>query len=195
MPSTVFLVLMASLGAGFVISAVARTESEAVQYAMIALLVSIFFSGFFISLDRLIEPVRVISYLLPATYGIAALQDIAFLGQAPDPLVVGGAAALALVLLVSAWALMRKRVVAVTKVPTAPEGTSPGPAGGVDEGRESAGRREQLQPTREARRRQKRRAPAGAPSLSMLRCIRLASRRTERRSGGFGRVRWSLPER
>ena len=86
---TVFLVLMASLGAGFVISAVARTESEAVQYAMIALLVSIFFSGFFISLDRLIEPVRVISYLLPATYGIAALQDVAFLGQAPDPLAGG----------------------------------------------------------------------------------------------------------
>jgi ABC-2 type transport system permease protein len=114
---TVFLVLMASLGAGFVISAVARTESEAVQYAMIALLVSIFFSGFFISIDRLIEPVRVISFLLPATYGIAALQDIAFLGQAPDPWLIGGAALLAVVLLLSAWALMRKRVVAMTKVP------------------------------------------------------------------------------
>ena len=113
----VFLVLMASLGAGFVISAVARTESEAVQYAMIALLVSIFFSGFFISIDRLIEPVRVISFLLPATYGIAALQEVAFLGQAPDPWLVGGAALLALVLLLSAWALMRKRVVAMTKVP------------------------------------------------------------------------------
>ena len=114
---TVFLVLMASLGAGFVISAVARTESEAVQYAMIALLVSIFFSGFFISLDRLIEPVRVISYLIPATYGISALQDVAFLGSAPDPLVVGGAALLATVLLVAAWMLMRKRVVSVTKLP------------------------------------------------------------------------------
>ena len=114
---TIFLVLMASLGAGFVISAVARTESEAVQYAMIALLVSIFFSGFFISVDRLIEPVRVISFLLPATYGIAALQEIAFLGQSPDPWLVGGAAALALVLLISAWYLMRKRVVAMTKLP------------------------------------------------------------------------------
>jgi ABC-2 type transport system permease protein len=113
----VFLVLMASLGAGFVISAVARTESEAVQYAMIALLVSIFFSGFFISIDRLIEPVRVISFLLPATYGIAALQEVSFLGQAPDPWLVGGAGLLALILLLSAWALMRKRVVAMTKVP------------------------------------------------------------------------------
>ena len=114
---TIFLVLMASLGAGFVISAVARTESEAVQYAMIALLVSIFFSGFFISLDRLIGPVRAISFLLPATYGIAAMQDIAFLGEAPDPFLVGGAALLAFVLLLSAWSLMRRRVVAVTRVP------------------------------------------------------------------------------
>ena len=113
----IFLVLMASLGAGFVISAVARTESEAVQYAMIALLVSIFFSGFFISIDRLIEPVRVLSFLLPATYGIAAMQDIAFLGARPDPLLVGGAGGLALILLLSAWALMRKRVVAMAKLP------------------------------------------------------------------------------
>jgi ABC-2 type transport system permease protein len=112
----VFLVLMASLGAGFVISAVARTESEAVQYAMIALLVSIFFSGFFISLDRLIEPVRVLSYLLPATYGIAALQDIAFLGEAPDPRLIAGVSVLAVALLGSAWMLMRRRVVALPRL-------------------------------------------------------------------------------
>jgi ABC-2 type transport system permease protein len=107
---------MASLGAGFVISAVARTESEAVQYAMIALLVSIFFSGFFISLDRLIEPVRVLSYLLPATYGIAALQDIAFLGEAPDPRLIAGVSVLAVALLGSAWMLMRRRVVALPRL-------------------------------------------------------------------------------
>lgn len=130
----VFLVLMASLGAGFVMSAVARTESEAVQYAMIALLVSIFFSGFFISLDRLIEPVRVFSYLLPATYGIAALQDIAFLGEAPDLWLVGGAALLAFVLLVSAWVLMRKRVVAATKLPRRLRSDRQGPQVAADEG-------------------------------------------------------------
>ena len=131
---TVFLVLMASLGAGFVISAVARTESEAVQYAMIALLVSIFFSGFFISIDRLIEPVRVLSFLLPATYGIAALQEVAFLGQAPDLWLVGGAALLALVLLLSAWALMRKRVVAMTKMPRSRRWRRQVPQVAVDEG-------------------------------------------------------------
>ena len=111
----IFLVLVASLGGGFVISAIARTESEAVQYAMIALMISIFFSGFFISTDRLIEAVRVVSFLQPATFGIAALQDIAFRGQAPDPLVVAGAAGLAVVFLVSAWLLMRSRVVPAGK--------------------------------------------------------------------------------
>ena len=140
--ATMFLVLMASLGAGFVISAVARTESEAVQYAMIALLVSIFFSGFFISLDRLIEPVRIISYLLPATYGIAALQEVAFLGQAPDPRLVGGVALLAFVLLLSAWALMRKRVVAVTKLPRRWSRRRARPAGGCRRGLSPPGRKD-----------------------------------------------------
>ena len=131
--SIMFLVLMASLGAGFVISAVARTESEAVQYAMIALLVSIFFSGFFISLDRLIEPVRILSYLLPATYGIAALQEVAFLGEAPDPRLIGGVAVLAIALLMSAWLLMRRRVVALPKRST-PRSPRPAPQVAVDEG-------------------------------------------------------------
>jgi ABC-2 type transport system permease protein len=111
----IFLVLVASLGGGFVISAIARTESEAVQYAMIALMISIFFSGFFISIDRLIAGVRAVSFLQPATYGIAALQDIAFRGQAPEPLMVAGAAGLAVVFLVSAWLLMRGRVVPVSQ--------------------------------------------------------------------------------
>jgi ABC-2 type transport system permease protein len=91
---------------------VVRTESEAIQYAMIMLLVSIFFSGFFIPIDRLIEPVRVISYLLPSTYGIEMLKQVSFLGRAPDPILLAGAAGYALVLLVAAWALMRRRIVA-----------------------------------------------------------------------------------
>ncbi len=116
----IFLVLVASLGVGFVISAIARTESEAIQYAMIALMISIFFSGFFISTDRLIEAVRVVSFVQPATYGIAALQDIAFLGQAPPTLIVAGAAGVAVVFLLAAWLLMRTRVVPVRKPPPNP---------------------------------------------------------------------------
>ena len=100
---------------------------------MIALLVSIFFSGFFISLDRLIEPVRILSYLLPATYGIAALQEVAFLGEAPDPRLIAGVAALAIALLVSAWMLMRRRVVALPKQ-SRRRSPRPAPQVAVDEG-------------------------------------------------------------
>ena len=108
----VLLVLLAALGAGFVVSAVARTESEAVQYAMIMLLVAIFFSGFFISLERLIPPIRVVSYLIPATYGIMGLQDVAFRGQVPRIEALAGEAALAAVLLLAALGLIRTRVMA-----------------------------------------------------------------------------------
>lgn len=103
------LVIMGSLGIGLVISALVRTESEAIQYAMLMLLISIFFSGFFIPIERLLAPVQVVSYLLPATYGIAALQQVSFLGRAPDLVLVVGAAAYALVTLVAAWALMRRQ--------------------------------------------------------------------------------------
>jgi ABC-2 type transport system permease protein len=105
------LVLLASLGLGFVLAAAAANESQAVQYAMITLLVSIFFSGFFISLQRLIPPVRALSYLIPASYGISGLQDIAFRGTAPDPLMIGGAAALSALLMTAAWVLMHRKVV------------------------------------------------------------------------------------
>ena len=106
------LVLLAAQGAGFVVSAIARTESEAVQYAMILLLVAIFFSGFFISLDRLIPTVRVISYLIPATYGIIGMQDVAFRGLQPSFEILGGVGILAAVFLGTAWVLIRTRVVA-----------------------------------------------------------------------------------
>jgi ABC-2 type transport system permease protein len=108
----VFLILVAALGAGFVVSAVARTESEAVQYAMIMLLVAIFFSGFFISLERLIPPIRAVSYLIPATYGIIGLQDVAFRGQPPRLETLLGEAALAAALLLAALGLIRTRVMA-----------------------------------------------------------------------------------
>jgi ABC-2 type transport system permease protein len=51
-------VLFTSLGIGFVISIVSQTDSQAVQYSMIILLASVFFSGFIMSLDMLLPSVR-----------------------------------------------------------------------------------------------------------------------------------------
>lgn len=108
----VLLVVLASQGLGFVLSALAQTESQAVQYAMITLLVSIFFSGFFISTARLLPAVQVVSYLIPATYGIKALQDISFWGRLPSIEIIGGAVLYSLILGALALVFMRRRVTA-----------------------------------------------------------------------------------
>ena len=77
------LVLVASVGLGFVISLLSRSDTQAVQYSMIVLLASLFFSGFFLSVDRLAYPARIISWLLPATFGISLLRDVMLRGLSP----------------------------------------------------------------------------------------------------------------
>ena len=108
----VLLVVLASQGLGFVLSALAQTESQAVQYAMITLLVSIFFSGFFISTARLLPSVQAVSYLIPATYGIKALHDIAFWGRLPSIEIILGAVVYSIGLGALALMFMRRRVAA-----------------------------------------------------------------------------------
>jgi ABC-2 type transport system permease protein len=76
-------VLFASLGMGFLIGAVSRTENQAVQLAMLSLIASTFFGGFFIELDQLQPFAQVLSYVLPVTYGIRDLQDVMLRGVAP----------------------------------------------------------------------------------------------------------------
>lgn len=107
---TLALVISASLGLGFVLSAVARSDSQAVQYTMMVLLASIFFTGFMIPLDQLLPAVRVVSYLIPGTYGIAALKDIMFLGITPSLPVLAGLALYSIVLLVASWFVLRRHV-------------------------------------------------------------------------------------
>jgi ABC-2 type transport system permease protein len=107
---TIVLVIVASLGLGFALSAAADTDSQAVQYTMIVLLVSIFFTGFVLPLDQLIPPVRIVSYLIPGTYGIAALQDVMFRGLPPNLLIIGGLGLYCIVVIVASWFVMRRHV-------------------------------------------------------------------------------------
>jgi ABC-2 type transport system permease protein len=86
-------VLLASLAMGMVLAIISKTESQAVQFAMLALLAGLFFSGFILPISGLSYPVKVISWLLPVTYGISMLQDIMLRGLDPDPqmlLALGG---------------------------------------------------------------------------------------------------------
>ncbi|MCB0210299.1 MAG: ABC transporter permease [Anaerolineae bacterium] len=104
----VLAVLFSSLGIGFIISLISRTDTQAVQYSMIVLLTSVFFSGFLLGLNTLWEPVRVISWSLPATYGILLLRDIMLRGGGLNwpifaPLLVFG-----VVLFGLAWWLLRR---------------------------------------------------------------------------------------
>lgn len=104
------LLVLASLGLGFVLSGLSKTDSQAVQYAMIVLLLTIFFTGFVLPLDQLAAPVQVVSYLIPATYGIQALHDIVFRGVAVEPVILAGLGAYALVMAVGAWFVVRRDV-------------------------------------------------------------------------------------
>jgi ABC-2 type transport system permease protein len=81
---TVGLLLFSSLGLGFFIAGFAETETQAVQLAMLVLLASIFFGGFFLALDTLWAPIRTISYLLPVTFGSLDLRDVMLRGTVPD---------------------------------------------------------------------------------------------------------------
>ncbi len=95
--------LCASLSLGFFVSLSAKTDSQAIQSAMVILLASIFFSGFFLALYRLWEPVQVVSWALPVTYGINLLQSVMLRGQFPALLLLGGLFLYAVIFFLLDW--------------------------------------------------------------------------------------------
>ena len=99
--------LYTSLGMGFAISSISQTDSQAVQYSMIVLLASIFFSGFFIALHRLLTGVHVVSWMLPATYGTSMLQDVMLRGRPPQMLILAGLILFGVLLYTFAWWRLR----------------------------------------------------------------------------------------
>jgi ABC-2 type transport system permease protein len=106
--AVIVALLYTSLALGFAISTISQTDSQAVQYSMIVLLASIFFSGFFIALHRLLPGVHIVSWLLPATYGTAMLQDVMLRGQPPDSLLLLGLILYGVLLFTFAWWRLRR---------------------------------------------------------------------------------------
>jgi ABC-2 type transport system permease protein len=102
--------LFTSIGIGVLIAVVSKSDSQAVQYAMIVLLASIFFSGFLLTLDRFASPLPAIARLLPVTYGVELLRDVMLRGRGIDQrlfqtlLGMGGA------LFVASFALLQRRM-------------------------------------------------------------------------------------
>jgi ABC-2 type transport system permease protein len=98
---------------GFAISVVSGTDTQAVQYSMIVLLASIFFSGFFIALHRLAGSVQLVSWLLPATYGTSLLQDVMLRGLPVNPLALIGLVVYGIILFTFSWWRLRRKMASV----------------------------------------------------------------------------------
>lgn len=105
------LVILVSLGFGFLISSFARSDSQAIQFSMVLLLASIFFSGFFLQLYRLRWPAQIISWLMPSTYGLNMLQDIMLRGIQPEPWMYWVSGGFAAALFMLNWLRLRKLMV------------------------------------------------------------------------------------
>jgi ABC-2 type transport system permease protein len=103
------LLTLASLGVGFLISAVAGSDSQAIQLAMLTLLLSIFFSGFFIALGSFARPALAVSYLIPMTHGVAGFGNIMLRGIPPTPLTWLGLAALVVITFALVVAITRRQ--------------------------------------------------------------------------------------
>lgn len=105
----VAMLIVASLALGFLIAAFSESDSHAVQFSMLALLFTIFFSGFVISLDRITETVRGIAFLVPATAAIAGVQDVMFRGGPPRMMMVVALGTYAVAVLVLSTVLLGRQ--------------------------------------------------------------------------------------
>ena len=108
---TVFLLGLGMQGLGFLLSANARTEFQAVQFIPIILFPSILLSGVFWPLESVPEVLRPVSYLLPLTYAVDGVRSVMLRGWGleeiwPDLLVLLLFAAAVLTL---STILMRRR--------------------------------------------------------------------------------------
>jgi len=106
----VIVLIFTSLGVGFLISLISETDTQAVQYSMLLLLASIFFSGFFMDLRLMRESITILAWSLPATYGIRMLQDIMLRGSAVPVLVFLGLSGIGMALFLIDWILLRKKI-------------------------------------------------------------------------------------
>ena len=103
-------VLLASAGLGFAVAGVSQTASQAVQYTMLVLLATIFFSGFTLSLDRFVPAFRWVGLLLPATYGVRLTRDVMLAGIMDSWVTLGLLLAFAVVLGGLGWLAVRRRL-------------------------------------------------------------------------------------
>jgi ABC-2 type transport system permease protein len=102
--------LTASIGLGLTLALLAKSEVQAVQFAMLALLAGLFFGGFFLDLDAFNYPVKLVSWVLPVTYATRLLRDVMLRGVDPSVFDLLGLAVTTVTLGAIAWWLMYRRL-------------------------------------------------------------------------------------
>lgn len=75
------LLATAAVGIGFLISAISRTDSQAIQLTMLVLLLSIFFTGFFLPITGFTWPAWIIGALIPMSHAINGFQSLLLAGN------------------------------------------------------------------------------------------------------------------
>lgn len=106
----VVALLFTSLGVGFFISLISENDTQAVQYSMLLLLASIFFSGFFLDLRLMKEPITYLAWSLPATYGIRMLQDVMLRGTSIPELIFLSLTLMGIALFIVNWMLLKRKM-------------------------------------------------------------------------------------
>jgi len=74
------LFMVCSLGLGLLVSTIAKTQVEAVQFAFVVMLPSVLLSGFVFPRSEMPLPIYALSFAIPATYFIQILRGIVLRG-------------------------------------------------------------------------------------------------------------------
>jgi len=104
------LFIVCSLGMGLFVSTIAKTQSQAFQFAFIVMLPSILLSGFMFPRAEMPTPIYLASFAIPATHFLEILRGVVLRGADLTDLApsVQGLAAITAVVLVAAIARFRK---------------------------------------------------------------------------------------
>ncbi|HMP08425.1 MAG TPA: ABC transporter permease, partial [Lacipirellulaceae bacterium] len=74
------LFMVCSLGLGLLVSTLARSQVEAVQFAFVIMLPSVLLSGFVFPRSQMPLPIYLLSFAIPVTYFIEILRGIVLRG-------------------------------------------------------------------------------------------------------------------
>ncbi len=104
------LLIAASLGIGFFFSCISNSDSTAIQLSMLMLLVSIFFSGFFLPIQNFEAFMKPLIDAIPLTHGIQGFQSILLKGESPAITTWIFLAVIAIVMYIATQVLFRRQL-------------------------------------------------------------------------------------